>query len=165
MQRLAVRRLAVVAVVVGFGAVGFGACGDGEDRPGQASACGGTASVSVSGSGAGGEADLPFEEQDADTEIPVVLKDYEFAGVPDEVAGPNVLFEASVQGSNCHELEVLDADGEALGEIPSFPSTEKKELGLELEPGTYTLQCLVKEGAKTHAELGMKQTLTVTAAP
>jgi hypothetical protein len=151
--------MASVAAAAGL-VLATGACGSGEDRPGQASACGGTGSVSSSG--AGGEADLPFDADDVTTKLDVVLQDYRFGGVPDEVQGPNVVFDASVKGSNCHELEVLDADGEALGEIPSFPAGEEKVLGLELEPGTYTLQCLVKEGAKTHKELGMVKTLTVT---
>jgi hypothetical protein len=137
-----------------------GACGSGEDRPGQASACGGTGSVSSSG--VGGEADLPFKAAEADTKVDVVLQDYAFAGAPDSVEGPNVLFDATVKGSNCHELEVLDADGKAVGEIPSFPAGEQKALGLELEPGTYTLQCLVKEGKVSHKDLGMVKTFTVT---
>jgi hypothetical protein len=148
----------VVAVLAVAGLVG--ACGSGEDRPGAASACGGTGSVSSSG--AGGETDLPFTKANVDTKIDVVLQDYAFVGVPGEVKGPNVLFDATVKGSNCHELEVLDSAGKAVGEIPSFPKGEEKELGLELKPGTYTLQCLLKEGKVTHASLGMKATLTVT---
>ncbi len=141
-------------------ALGLAACGSGEDRPGQVSACGG--SGSVSSSTAGGETDLPFVRASADSTTPVVLRDYAFDGVPAQVQGPNVLFVATIGGGNCHELEVLDAAGDAVGEIPSFAAGEKKELGLELRPGTYSLQCLVKEGTKTHEELGMKATITVT---
>jgi hypothetical protein len=153
------RGMALVAA--GLAVAGLvGACGSGEDRPGQASACGGTGSVSSSG--AGGETDLPFAAKETDTKVEVVLQDYGFGGLPSEVQGPNVVFDATVKGSNCHELEVLDADGKPVGEIPAFPAGEEKVLGVELQPGTYTVQCLVKEGKVTHADLGMKATLTVT---
>lgn len=153
------RTQTVAAMILLLMAGTLASCGGGEDRPGEATKCGGTASVS--GSGAGGETDLPFSRSDADTVVPVVLRDYEFAGLPSEVKGPNVIFTATVEGANCHELEVLDAGGDAVGEIKAFPAGENKQLGVEVEPGTYTVQCLVEEGAKTHAELGMKAALTV----
>ena len=37
----------------------------------------------------------------------------------------------------------------------------KKVEATELQPGTYTLQCLVVKGVQTHATLGMEATLTV----
>lgn len=164
-------RVLVILIVL---AVATAACGDGEDRPGQvaASTCGehghasgsgsgsGSASGSASGSGTGGE--LAFEEADADTEVHVTLQDYVFTDLPATVKGPKVFFEAEVEGSNCHELEVLDSSGKALGEIPAFASGETKRLALELPAGTYTVQCLVEEGEKTHADLGMKTQLVVT---
>lgn len=158
--KMSKQRMVLALVLAGLGLV-VSACGSGEDRPGQASACGGTGSVSSSG--AGGEADLPFKAGDTSTKVAVVLQDYAFVGVPDEVKGPNVRFDATVKGSKCHELEVLDAGGKTVGEIPSFPAGEAKVLGLELKPGSYTLQCLVKEGAKVHKDLGMLKTFTVTA--
>ena len=144
-----------------------GACGSGEDRPGNASAsasgsASASASASASGSHAHGEAEKEFAEGEEDSTVAVTLKDYAFEGVPTETKGENVLFEARVTTGE-HELEVLDADGKALGEIEPFKAGDgMKELALHLEPGTYTLQCLVEEGAKTHKELGMVATLTVT---
>ncbi len=104
----------------------------------------------------------PFADADVTTEVSATLRDYAFSGVPDVVAGPNVRFVAKIAGSNTHELEVLDAGGEPLGEIPAFKGSETKTLALVLEPGTYSIQCLVKEGARSHAQLGMRQTLTVS---
>jgi hypothetical protein len=150
-----------VAGVLAVLALGAGACGGGEDRPEQAtSKCSTGASASVSASGVGEE--LAFPADEADTEIAVTLQNYAFVGIPATVKGPKVLFEAKVSGSNCHELEILDAGGDPVGEIPAFPSTETKTMAIELEPGTYTAQCLVKEGKKTHADLGMKTRFTVS---
>jgi hypothetical protein len=140
----------------------LGACGGGEDRPGQASSgkCGNASgSASVSGSSAADEG--PFKATEATTKVAVTLHDYMFDGIPATLKGPRIYFDAKVTGSNCHEMEVLGSDGKAVGEIPAFPSTEKKHLALELKPGTYTVQCLVKEGAKTHADLGMKTQFVV----
>jgi len=153
----------------------FAACGDGEDRPGQVTSESegeGSGSASGSASGAGGEhggehgdekdSKAAFASGEETTAVDVKLQDFSFVGVPATVQGPNVLFKASVEGGGAHELEVVDESGEAVGEIHSFKSGTTKELAVILKPGTYTLQCLVEEGAKTHAELGMKQTLTVS---
>ena len=144
----------------------FGACGSGEDRPGSASASGsasGSASASASGSHAHGEAEMHFAEGEENSTVEVTLKDFAFEGVPAAGAkGENVLFKAHVTTGE-HELEVLDSSGKALGEIEPFgPDDGTKEMALKLAPGTYTLQCLIEEGAKTHKELGMVATLTVT---
>ena len=141
-----------------------GACGSGEDRPGNASASASgsaSASASASGSHAHEETEAQFGEGEEDSTLTLTLKDYAFDGVPTETKGENVLFEARVTTGE-HELEVLDADGKALGEIAPFKTGDgTKELALHLEPGTYTLQCLVEEGARTHKELGMVATLKV----
>ncbi len=173
MSMVQVRAMVVFLAVAGLA---LGACGGGEDRPGQVtSESGGSssgASGSVSGSGSGGEHDTHSTSKEADakpafasgeenTKVEVTLQDYAFVGVPETVKGPNVRFSATIKGGNTHELEVIGADGKAVGEIHSFKTGTTKELAIILQPGTYTLQCLVKEGSKTHADLGMKQTLTV----
>jgi hypothetical protein len=162
------RRVLVAAVLATIVAGTLGACGDGEDRPGNASASG-SGSGSASGSGSGthamehGDAEPQFADGEETATVELTLQDYAFVGVPaDGAKGENVLFEATVKQGE-HELEVLDASGEPVGEIAAFkPDDGEKELALKLEPGTYTLQCLVEEGAKTHKELGMVATLTVT---
>ena len=168
------RRLLVVLVGVGMFVVG--ACGDGEDRPGQVTSesdgSSGSASGSSTGSASGSstgsasghgeheDTEPAFEASEADTTVDVVLQDFAFVGMPAEIKGPNVLFKASVKTGE-HEIEILDADGEPVGEIAAFKPGKTKELAVELEPGTYTAVCHVEEGAKTHEELGMKTTFTV----
>jgi hypothetical protein len=142
-------------------ALPVGACGSGT---GSASVSG---SGTGSGSGAGGEEEAdappPFEEADATTKLDVTLQDYAFVGIPDTVRGPNVFFSASIKGSNRHELEILDADGEAVDEIEAFSGGGEHTMAVVLEPGTYTAQCILEEGARTHKELGMVKEFTVEA--
>ena len=151
---MAKRWAALAGVALSFGLV-LAACGDGSGS--------GSASVSGSGSGAGGEEELAFPESEANTVVDVTLQDYAFVGIPASVQGPKVFFKTTIKGSSTHELEILDAEGDAVDEIEAYEGGETKELALELAPGTYTAQCLVKEGAKTHKQLGMTQTFTVTA--
>lgn len=109
-----------------------------------------------------GEDSAPaFEEGSATTKIPVTLQDFAFVGVPASAKGPNVLFEAKVKGGNQHELVVQDAAGGTAGVLEPFGSGKAKSLAVRLQPGTYTLVCLVREGAKPHADLGMKAELRV----
>lgn len=150
-----------VALLAALLVLAVGACGSGEDHPGNADADA-SASASASGSHAHGEAEHEFEDGEEHSTVALTMKDFAFEGVPAETKGENVLFEARVTAGE-HELEVLDAGGKALGEIEPFKTGDgTKELALKLEPGTYTLQCLVDEGARTHKELGMVATLTVT---
>ena len=82
---------------------------------------------------------------------------------PDRPRSESVLFKASLKGGGPHELRIADASGQTVGAIPSFGGTATKELAVELPAGTYTAVCLLSEGARTHADLGMKQTFTVSA--
>ncbi len=175
--------LVPVAALALAGALVLGACGDGEDRPGQVtsesnpsgsgsgsgsgtgSASGaGAASGSASGTGHGGHgssAQAAFAESEADTVAEVAMTDYAFA-LPATVKGRKVFFEVANNGAAEHEFLVLDSAGKELGEIEPFKKADgQKELALELAPGTYTVVCLVEEGAKTHRELGMEASFTV----
>jgi hypothetical protein len=151
----AVVALAAVVVLV---MAALGACGKGEDRPGSA----GSASASGSGVGAGGSGVRQFAKGTETSTVEVTMVDFRFTGAPATTKGGNVLFKARVtQGE--HELEVVDANGKVVGDIPQFaPDGGLKEMGLKLAPGTYTMQCLVKEGAKTHKDLGMTAIIAVT---
>lgn len=109
-----------------------------------------------------GEEPPGFSESEADTVLEYTLVDYAFEG-PSTAQGPKVYFEAANEGTQEHELEVLDPDGEPMGEIEAFPpGATGHPLAVELEPGSYTLQCLVEtpEG-KAHKDLGMVAELTV----
>jgi len=103
-----------------------------------------------------------FDESQADTSAAFTLRDYGFEG-PTVVKGPKVVFTAENEGLETHELEILDASGEAVGEIEAFaPGGSAPPLAVELEPGTYQLQCiLTTSGGQVHKALGMEAVLTV----
>jgi uncharacterized cupredoxin-like copper-binding protein len=119
----------------------------------------------------GGELEEPAEQEevteafdpaDADTVAEYTLVDFEFQG-PTTMMGPNVLFDAENKGTQDHELELLDEAGEAIGEVEAFsPGAEAEPLAAVLEPGKYTIQCILEtEDGKVHKDLGMVATLTV----
>jgi plastocyanin len=108
----------------------------------------------------GGEAPA-FEEADADAVLEYSLVDYRFEG-PEEVAGHKIFFKAVNNGTEDHELEVLDASGEPLGEVEAMPPDEEGSAAIELEAGTYTLQCILETAdGKVHRDLGMVAELVV----
>ena len=147
MARGMVTRVALAAVLT-IGAVG---CGDDDDDEGSAAT---TSTV-------GGEAPA-FTEGEADSVLSYRLVDYAFEG-PGQAKGPKVFFKAENAGSEDHELEVLDDRDEAVGEVEAFPPGGNAEpLAAELEPGTYTLQCILEtKDGKVHRDLGMVAELVV----
>ena len=152
MRRAATAALAAVALVLG--ACGGGSGGDDDDHAhdddGSSSSTASTAP--------------PFTKAEATTALDVILQDYAFVGIPDTVAGPNVHLTASIKGSNFHELLLLDDAGEQVDDLRPFKRPARQSLAVVLEPGTYTVECLVKEGSRTHAELGMRKTFEVSGA-
>ena len=161
------RRVGLVMVAVA--ALALVGCGDGEDRPGTVTeeGGGGSASGTHSGSASGTHAGSAtaaapaFTEAQASSVVEVTLEDFKFAGLPSTVKGPKVFFKATNRGRVDHELEVLDAGGKPVGEIKAMPRGEAGTLAVELQPGTYTAQCLVETGGKNHVELGMKTSFQV----
>lgn len=136
------------------------ACGGGDDGPSG----GGAAAPSGAGEHEHDHPDTApaFEREDATVEVETTLRDYAFVGIPATVRGPKVFFEATIAGSNSHELDIVGADGESRGTIPPFKAgAGEQTLAVELEPGRYVVQCLVREGTRTHAQLGMRQELVV----
>jgi uncharacterized cupredoxin-like copper-binding protein len=114
----------------------------------------------VTTSTVGGQAPA-FEEADADAVLDYELVDYRFEG-PDEVEGQKIFFKAANHGSEDHELEVLDPNGEPVGEVEAMAPGEEGSAALELEPGTYTLQCILETADGTvHRDLGMHMELEV----
>ena len=151
------RRLAAAALLVALtGACGGsgGGGGDGDDHAHDEA--GDSSSTSTAPA---------FTEAEADTAVDVVLQDYAFVGLPDSVVGPNVHLSASIKGSNFHELLLDDENGELVEDLRPFKRPARQALAVVLEPGTYTVECLVKEGSRTHAELGMRKTFTVSSVP
>ncbi len=117
----------------------------------------------IAPSGCGDQGEATIGRSDADTTVDVKLRDYIFDGLPATVKGPKVFFAATNVGTEKHELEVLDPSGTPVDEIESFAPGGSSSLGIELVPGTYTIQCILKTtDGKGHDELGMKSQLQVT---
>ncbi|MDQ3679542.1 MAG: cupredoxin domain-containing protein [Actinomycetota bacterium] len=159
------RRMVLVMVAAALALAG---CGDGEDRPGTVTPEGsgtgtGSASGTHTGSASGtGPAGPAFGEAQANSVVDVALHDFSFVGIPATVKGPKVFFKAINRGPADHELEILDAGGKAVGEVEAMANAKSGTLAVELKPGTYTAQCLVETGGKTHVELGMKTSFQIT---
>ena len=105
-----------------------------------------------------------FPAAEATSEVATILSDYAFIGLPASVEGPNVLIRATIRGGNEHELVIISERGATAGAIAPFRAADgERTLAAVLEPGSYRVQCLVKEGTRTHAQLGMRRDLTVVA--
>ncbi|MGH8992704.1 MAG: hypothetical protein ACRDZ7_14445 [Acidimicrobiia bacterium] len=103
-----------------------------------------------------------FAEGDADAVLDYRLVDYHFEG-PIKVQGHKIYFKAANTGSEDHELEVLDANGDPLGEVEAMPPGDEGSAAMELEPGTYTLQCILEtKDGQVHRDLGMVMDLEVS---
>lgn len=146
-----------VAIGLTVSALLFAACGNGEDRPGSSS---GSVSGSASGSGSG-TSDAPFEEGDATAKATVAARDFAFEGVPAQMKGEKVFFKVTNNGSMQHEFYVVGADGEPVFET-HIEKGSSKDVAVELKAGSYTIECRIKTGNQTHADIGMKAPLTVT---
>jgi hypothetical protein len=130
-------------------------------------ACGGDSSPSGAGDeGSDGhdheEEAAEFGEEEADARAEVTLKDFEFAGIPATIKGPKAHFTLVNVGAVQHEMLILGGDGKEVAVAPPFPGGNTKTLAAELPAGSYTVECRVREGDKSHADLGMRARLTVT---
>jgi hypothetical protein len=139
------------------GTLVFGACGGaGALSPRGTS----TDPPAVTTSTVGGQAPA-FEEADADAVLEYELVDYRFEG-PEDVEGHKIFFKAVNHGTEDHELEVLDPNGEPVGEVEAMPPDAEGSAALELEAGTYTIQCILETAdGKVHRDLGMHMELEV----
>ena len=98
----------------------------------------------------------------ADATIHVTLHDFAFVGVPAAIDGHRVHVTARNTGPSDHELEILDADGEAVDEIEALHPNQRGSVDVELAPGTYTIQCILKTAdGRSHRDLGMVTELRV----
>ncbi len=99
-------RRVVVAMAVAVLALGGAACGGG-DGAGNGSGTGTEAGGEHAEHGGGG---AHFSEQEADTVVPAVLRDFAI-DMPDTVKGRKVFFRLENQGPTEHEFVVVGADG------------------------------------------------------
>lgn len=109
-------------------------------------------------------------QADADRTITFSAVDFDYpdldvAGI---TAGDTIRFEMTNDGEQAHEFEVLDPDGEALGEIAAMEPGASGGATITFEGAdAYTYQCILVDSAteQPHDELGMTGTITVTEAP
>jgi plastocyanin len=81
-------------------------------------------------------------------------------------AGETIRFEMANAGTQAHEFEVLDPDGDAIGEVASTePGAASGATLTFVSPGVYSYQCILVDEStgKPHTELGMEGTFEVTA--
>ena len=136
--------------------VGLGGCSAGESTTEDAAAGDGD------GHGHDEVTAATFPAAEATSEVVITLSDYAFIGLPASVDGPNVLFRATVRGGNEHELVIVADGGTTVGAITPFRAADgERTLAAVLAPGRYQVRCLVREGTRTHAQLGMRRDLTV----
>lgn len=145
-----------VAIALTLSALLFAACGDGEDRPGSSGSASGSGSMSGSG-----QSDGAFKEADATAKATVAMRDFAFEGLPAQMKGGKPFFTVTNNGSMEHEFYVVGSDGEPVQE-EHVEKGKTKEIAVELKPGSYTIECRIKTGDKTHADIGMKAPLTIT---
>ena len=129
---------------------------------GSSGGSGSSGSGSASGSAASESEKDKFPSNEANTVVQVEAVEYAYKLSVPQAVGPKVYFIVKNAGTIQHEFEILGPDGKAVDEIPAFDKDTTKNLAVELKPGTYTFQCLLKTGDKTHASLGMTTKYTVT---
>lgn len=81
------------------------------------------------------------------------------------VAGETIRFEMTNAGTQPHEFEVLDPDGNAIGEVAALEPGASGGATMTFEsPGVYRYQCILvdENTGDEHSELGMKGTFEVT---
>jgi len=113
-----------------------------------------------------GEGGAVQAEPDREKEFDAVDFTYENLDLSDIVGGETIRFVMANEGTEPHEFEVLDPDGEALGEVAAIAPGESGGATISFDAtGTYTYQCILvePESGKTHAELGMTGSFEVPA--
>ncbi len=96
-----------------------------------------------------------------DRALTITAKEYSYDGLNGFTvkAGETVAFSMHNEGAKEHEFEVLNAKGDALGEIaPTKPGSTGTVTLTFAKPGTYRYVC----GVEDHEQRGMKGTFTVS---
>ncbi|HEV7887161.1 MAG TPA: hypothetical protein VGO92_06350 [Acidimicrobiales bacterium] len=130
------------------------ACGSGENRPGVG------ASSSASHAGESTTTTV-FAASAADVKLDLTAREYAWGGMPPTVTGGKAFFTVKNDGKDEHEFELLGPDGEPAVETHVKPG-KAVSAAVALTPGKWTLTCMIKEGKKTHADLGMQTEFTVS---
>jgi len=104
---------------------------------------------------------------DADRETTLEAIDFEYEGLDTSgiTSGATIRFVMTNSGQQPHEFEVLDPDGNPVGEIAAINPTGSGGATMTFEtPGVYTYQCILRdpETGKPHTDLGMIGSFEVT---
>lgn len=179
-RRLAVRTMVLVLLLVA-------ACSP--DDGGEVRNLNPSGSATGSGSGIASSSGVSDDEchpvgtelePGADTTVEITLADYAFNPNEIEIPAGVVTFEVFNSGPESHELAFLPGGGEVpftedglpdeealekagAFELEAFAAGQTCNATFDLEPGTYTIFCIVQtEDGSTHYQLGMQGTLVVT---
>ena len=109
------------------------------------------------------------EVADADRTITFESVDFEYNDLElgDIVAGEVLRFEMTNRGAQDHEFEVLDPQGEGIGEVGATRPGDSGGATITFtEPGDYTFVCVLIDPAtgKEHVDLGMTGSFSVAPA-
>ena len=127
-------------------------------KPGQ-SGDGIESSFTVTGSGG-----TPQAEAQRDITLKAVDFEYENLDTSGISAGDTIRFEMTNAGKQAHEFEVIDPNGDPIGEVASLPPTKTGGATMTFtSPGVYTYQCILIDPAtgQQHDQLGMIGTFEV----
>jgi plastocyanin len=111
--------------------------------------------------GDGGTAQAEPEREVAFDAIDFGYENLELTGIVD---GDTIRFVMDNVGEQAHEFEVLDPDGEPIGEVAATNPGESGGATMTFTaPGVYTYQCILVDPTtnKPHTELGMTGTFDV----
>lgn len=184
------RTAAALALTLGLGAVALAGCGEddggsvrslGDESSASGASGSGSGSGSASGTGEAACAPVGTELEESATEtVQIELVDHAFDPPSVEVAAGVVTFEVTNSGEENHELAILPGGGdvpltddgapdeaalEAAGafELEGFGPGQTCNATWELEPGEYTMFCVIEApDGQLHVAKGMQGTLTVT---
>lgn len=112
-------------------------------------------------SGEGGAAEVSADRTVTFDSIDFTYSDLDLSGIS---AGDTIRFEMTNTGSQPHEFEVLDPNGEAIGEVEAIEAGATGAATVVFEAaGTYQFQCILIDPAsgQEHTMLGMLGTFEV----
>lgn len=127
-------------------------------KPGQAGE-GFASTIEVTGKGG-----TPQKKANRTKQFTAVDFSYENLDLSDVTAGETIRFEMDNAGTEPHEFEVLDPEGEAIGEVEAIEVGKEGAATITFDAaGEYTYQCILVDPKteKKHSELGMTGTFTV----
>jgi plastocyanin len=111
-----------------------------------------------------GDGGTPLATPDREVTFESVEFRYPDLDVGTVTAGETIRFEMTNVGTQPHEFEVLDPDGNPIGEVASTAPRSTSAATMTFESaGVYRFQCILvdEDSGKKHTQLGMKGTVEV----